>query len=125
MAKNQPNMGAWFLTLIGSLAYLYVVYKLWGMSGTWPALTSSLAALGVGLLFAVAVLTSVSLVLMTLASLKMNDKDMHMWSWKNTMWAAFSLVVLTVATAGMASTWTLVVVIGFVLASIGNGMSKM
>lgn len=122
MAKNQPNWTAWGLQFIGSLIYLYVVWQLW--SGTWMALNSSLAALGLGVLFAVGVLTSVSFFLSTLASVKMSNKEMSMWSWKSSMWAALALVVLTIA-AGATNTWTAVAVLGYVLASLGLGMSKM
>lgn len=124
MAKQQPNWTAWGLQFIGSLIYLYVVFQLWNSPLPGGNLSGSLAALGLGLLFAVAVLTSVTYFLTTLASVKMADKEMSMWSWKTSMWAAGSLVVLTVA-GGAAGTWTAVAVLGFVLASIGNGMSKM
>ncbi|MDE1861269.1 MAG: hypothetical protein KGH72_06165 [Candidatus Micrarchaeota archaeon] len=124
MAKQQPNWTGWGLKFIGSLVYLYVVYQLWSNPLPSGSLSGSLAALGLGVLFAVAVLSTVSLFLMTLASIKMYDKEMAMWDWKTIMWSGGSLVILTIA-GGAAGTWTAVALLGFVLASLGAGMSKM
>lgn len=111
MANKKSNMTAWILKFVGSLAYLYVLWWLWGMSlsGTFSAV-----------LFGLAAVTSVGFFITTVVSLMANNGDMQMWSTKAALMAGFALLALTFPT----STWTLFALVGFILAYVGNGMDK-
>lgn len=129
MAKQQPNYAGWLLKFIGSVAYLYVVWQIWSSPPAWLAggLSASLPALGLGIIAATAVLSSVVYFLGTLgwAMMAKSSKDeksmrMSMWVWKTGMWSAFTLFVLT-----LPGSLSWVVLIGFVLSLIGSAMSMM
>lgn len=127
MAKQKNGTG-WLLRFVASLAYLYVVWQLWSSPPGWLAngLSASLAAFGLGIIMATAVISSVSYVIATFSSgmmtgaKKEEDMRMSMWTWRMGMWSAFTLFVLT-----LPGPWSWLVLIGFVLSLIGTGMSKM
>ncbi len=116
--KKATNWTAWILKFVGSLAYLYVVWQLW--AGIGPA-----GVFG-PILFGLAVVMAVGFFIMTLVSLMSNDNEIKNWSGKSAVVAGFALLAITaptVATAGWSS-WTLVALVGFILAYVGTGMDK-
>ncbi len=129
MAKQSPKHLGWLFKLVGSLAYLYVTWQIWASPPLWlvGGLSASLATLGLGMIAATAVLSSVAYFFATFGSGFMENKketDMNMrmsaWTWRMGTWSAFSLFVLTIP-----GPWSWVVLIGFVLSMIGSAMSMM
>lgn len=123
MAKNSTNWGGFLLTFIGSLFYLYAVYwayshwsSLWWSTG--PVSGTAGAAIA-PLLFAFATVAAIGLFIMSFAGMKMGGKEMGMMKWKATMGGAVTLLALGIGGGAMAFG---VVVVGFILSSIGAKM---
>ncbi len=124
MPKNlSNNVTGFVLQLMGSLVFLAVASALWGVAAAPTNWVSGLAggAFWATLFYAVAVLTSVSLLFLSFAQLG-NFGEMTAWrTMKLTTMAGFSLAVLS------ASSFTLLIgtIIGFLVASIGNASVMM
>ncbi len=118
MAKNTTNWTAWVLKFVGSLAYLWVVWGLW---------TNGVNAGTFGtVLFGLAVVMSVGFFITTLVALTApSSEKMRNWSSKSAFVAGFALASLLAPVAGPAAGGLWVVLVGFILAYVGNGMEKM
>lgn len=127
--KQKPNYTGSLLMFIGSIAFVFVVFQIWGTPPAWLSggISASLPALVLGIIAATAVVSSIAYLLATLGSCIMvksdnEDRNMRMTRWTQKMgtWSAFTLLVLTLP--GPLS-W--VVLIGLVLSLIGSAMSMM
>ncbi len=115
MANKKPNWGAWVLRLIGSLAFLAVVWQLWQGYATVGAVANVFAPL----LFGFAVALSIVTFLVVLAdAVKPMAGD---WVWKQVLGAAVALFALVVMVPGVWATSALVTLVGFVLLVVGLG----
>lgn len=134
MAKMKTNWGAFLLSLIGALIYLYVIWNVWGAMPGW--LSAQPAAAGAGgamvptlpsviqaILFAAAVVGAISFLLTTLGKTMMSSDMMNTWSMKAHLMAGLALVALSVPPA--PGLWFWIAVIGFVLAELGDAMAMM
>lgn len=132
--KMKMNWGAFLLSLIGALIYLYVIWNVWGAMPAW--LSAQPAAAGAGgamvptlpsviqaILFGVAVVGAISFLLVTLGKTMMQNEMMSNWSMKVHFIAGLALIALSVPPAPVM--WFWIVVIGFVLAELGDSMSMM
>jgi hypothetical protein len=119
MANKKPNWTSWALRFVGSLVYLAVVWGLW-QNGPAVAATGVFAPV----LFAIAVVASVSLLLVTLADLGGGAPSGMEWSCKATLLGGFALLGLLPGVAGAWMAWSWVTLVGFVLAYIGIWLGK-
>ena len=119
MANKKPNWTSWILRFVGSLVYLVVVSELW-QNGQSVAATGVFAPV----LFAIAVVASVTLFLVTLAGLGDGVESGMDWSCKATLLGAFALFGLLPEVAGAWASWSWVTLVGFVLAYIGLWLDK-
>jgi len=123
MANKKPNWAAWALRFVGSLAFLAVVWQLWG--GVTAPVSAYATSVFAPVLFGIAVVSSVSLFLGTLAALAAPGKDMGSWNGKLVTWSGFSLLALLTVVPGGWATWSWIALVGFVLAFVGVGMDMM
>ncbi len=123
-AKSKPNNSfAWLLKFIGSLAYVYVAWQILASPPAWFSLGPSLSIqlLGLYIIAAVGIMSAIGLLLATLFSFKMDDSGItSMLTWKMAMWSTFTLLVLTLPGPSL---W--IVLIGFVLYSVGSAAARM
>ncbi len=116
MANKKPNWAAWVLRLVGSLAFLAVVWQLWQGYAAVGAVANVFAPL----LFGVAVTLSVVTFLVVLAELgKMGSTGD--WVWKQVLGTSVALFSLVVMVPGVWATSSVVVLVGFVLSVVGLG----
>ena len=124
MAKKATNWGAFVLTLVGSLIYLYAV---WWTNSNWSNLWWSTAAVNgtagaavAPLLFALATVAAIGLFIMSFVGLGMTSDMMRMGAVKAAMGGGVTLIALTIGNS-MAFT---IVIVGFILATIGANWAK-
>lgn len=116
MANKKPNWAAWVLRLVGSLAFLAVVWQLWQGYAAVGAVANVFAPL----LFGVAVALSIVTFLAVLAELiKLGTTGD--WVWKDVLWTGIALFALVVMVPGVWVTSAVVVLVGFVLSVVGLG----
>ncbi len=120
MANKKPNWTSWVLRFVGSVAYLAVVWSLWQSAAGGAAW-----GLFAPVLFGLAVVSTVSLFLVTLAELGGTLGGSTEWAGKATLLGGFSLFGLLPTVSGAWASWSWVVLVGFVLAYIGLWMEKM
>ncbi len=123
MAKGN-NPGISLLILLGSLAFLYVVFGAW--SG-WAGKLGDLSSLGNifwSLIFGAATISAVGLLFMSLAGF-MNGwgKEMQAMAGKSVKMASIGLVAISIASGG--TMWFYASLIGFILAWFGLGWAMM
>ena len=116
MANKKPNWAAWVLRLVGSLAFLAVVWQLW----QGHAAVGVVANVFAPLLFGIAVALSVVTFMVVLAELGKCSMTGD-WVWKDVLGTAVSLFALVVMVPGAWSVSAVVVLIGLVLSVIGLG----
>ncbi len=121
MANKKPNWTSWVLRFVGSLAYLVVVWVLWAQWYNGQVLASGVFA---PVLFAIAVIATVSLLLATLADLGGGAESAIEWSCKATLLGGFALLGLLSGVSNLWLSWSWVTLVGFVLAYIGIWMYK-
>ena len=120
--KSMMGTGAG-TALLGSLAYLYIAFT-WTGSAAWFGGMASFAWFLVPLAAATAIISAVSLFLLSASAITWkNYDDKIVWaSRKAAWWGGFSLILLT----GGSGTWTFwLAVVGFVFAYFGTGMESM
>ncbi|MDE1823011.1 MAG: hypothetical protein KGI00_02345 [Candidatus Micrarchaeota archaeon] len=127
MAKQQTNWAGFGLKLLGTLAFLYLLYTTWHAlfaSNWWATTNPSVAEVLLSGLWGLAGVLSVSLLLMTLASAKAPmGKEMVDWARRGGTISAFCLFAL--AAVSHNSGWGWVALLGYVLLLVGAAMDSM
>ncbi len=120
--KSMMGTGA-ALAFLGSLVYLYLAFTWTGPAAWIGGTTSTFAYVLVPLAATTAVISAVSLFLLSIGAYawKSSDEKM-MWATKKAAyWGGFALVLLTGGSGGNFY----LAVLGFLLAYIGSGMLSM
>jgi len=118
--KKSSQMKGTLLEFLGALIYIYLVFTWLGSGGT-PLWLSGAGAIWLPVIAGVALISSLTLFIMSLVALAgMNSDMMIMGAMKATWWGGFAIFVLT---AGGAWFWW--AILGFLLAYIGTGWQKM
>ncbi len=123
MAKGK-NPGISLLVLLGSLAFLWVVFGAWnGWAGNLRDLTAFGNVLW-ALIFGAATISSVGLLFMALAGFMTGwDKDMQESGRRSMKWAAIGLAAISIATGG--TVWFYATIVGFILVWFGLDWATM
>jgi hypothetical protein len=119
MAKAQQNVTAFILELIGSLAFLYVVFG-GGLSGSLPATFAGAGAFFAPLFLGAAVIASVALFFASFGNLSgMAGPRLNMLGMGDSAVAALSLVAFTWSWSGAQSVYLYATLVGFILSFLG------
>jgi hypothetical protein len=124
MPKNVgKNLTGFAMQFLGGLVFLAVVWQLWGVASA-PSLWGNglnSGAFWATILYAVAVLSTISLLFTSFAQLG-GMSGMAGWrAMKATTAAAFTLAILTASN----QTWLTATVLGFLIASVGTASAMM
>ncbi len=134
MPKGKGFNGPFFLSLIGTLLYLYVLYNVRAAMPAWLGAQTASQGMGgavvptypsviMAVMFGLAMASALSLLLTILVGAMAVNKDMRKWQLKAGFISGLSLFALTAAPAPGMLFW--LTAAGFVLAQIGSGMSSM
>lgn len=119
MAKAQQNMTAFILELIGSLAFLYVVFG-GGLSGSPAAAFAGAGAFFLPLFLGAAVIGSVALFFASFGNLSgMAGPKMNLFGMGDSAVVGVALTALTFSMSGAQGVYLYATLIGFILSFLG------
>ncbi len=124
MAKSQQNFGAFILELIGSLAFLYVVFG-GGLTGSPSATFGGAGAFFLPLFTGAAVIASVAMFFASFGSITgMSGPRLMRMGMGDATVAGLSLTALTWSWSGTQSVFLYASLLGFVLSFLGSAMMR-
>ncbi|MDE1873750.1 MAG: hypothetical protein KGI04_01365 [Candidatus Micrarchaeota archaeon] len=123
MARGQQNMTAFILELIGSLAFLYVVFG-GGLAGSPSATFAGVGAFFLPLFVGASVIASVALFFASFGNLSgMAGPRLSLMGMGDSAFAAVALTALTWSWSGSQGVFLWATLIGFILSFLGAAYS--
>lgn len=124
MARSQQNFGTFILELVGSLAFLYVVFG-GGLSGSPSATFAGAGAFFLPLFTGAAVIASVAMFFASFGSMTgMRGPKLMLMGLGDATVAGLSLTALTWSWSGSQSVFLYASLLGFVLSFLGSVMMR-